>query len=784
MAILKCKMCGGDLVFEPGATVCECEYCGSKQTIPNTENEKKITLFARANRLLRSCDFDKAEGIFSSIAAEFPEEAEAYWGLVLCKYGIEYVDDPATGKKVPTCHRSSFDSVMDDPDFDQVMENADIVARAVYREQAKQIEEIRKGIIEVSGKEAPYDIFICYKETAEDGQRTIDSVLAQDVYDALTARGYRVFFSRISLEDKLGTEYEPYIFAALNSAKVMLAFGTTYDYYNAVWVKNEWSRYLRLLVKDKSKHLIPCYKNIDAYDIPKEFARLQAQDLGKIGAMQDLIRGIDKLFGKDQTKAASSQQQVIQKIVTGGSSVDALLKRGYDSLEDSAFEEAMVFFNDVLNLKAESAEAYLGLFMAEVKSKNVTEAANVFVAGDYISNRYWKRAKQYAKGELASKLDDWENVRNARFKHEVEEEEKRKAEIREARGKKIERLEIIKAQLREAKAGNYQNVSVVDKDLLEKKQKAEEDKAAAARARAEVLAARKEAEIRCYNIRQEITKKQNQMAELGFFRLKEKKMLQEQIEGMQASLIQEEADLRDKIDSTIQLGNDNKYYKDRADTLNKNILIRAKEALLKEGYSLLFGGVDIKIGALVYYGHYDTGNGIEPIRWKVLDTSDGVLLITENAIDCKPYNVKNEMVTWDTCSLRKWLNDEFLSISFNDQEQKYIISRTVTAHNNPKYSTDPGKTTEDRVFLLSIEEVMKYFKSNDSRKCSPTQYAIKRGTFVSDNTQCCWWWLRSPGKNGFNAAFVAYDGSVTSNGNIVGNVYAGLRPAIWVSLES
>mgnify|MGYP002513893807 CR=1 FL=1 len=103
-----------------------------------------------------------------------------------------------------------------------VCENADAVARAVYREEAKTIEEIRKGIIEVSNQEEPYDIFICYKETAIDGQRTLDSVLAQDIYTELTRMGYRVFFSRITLEDKLGMDYEPYIFAALNSSKVMV----------------------------------------------------------------------------------------------------------------------------------------------------------------------------------------------------------------------------------------------------------------------------------------------------------------------------------------------------------------------------------------------------------------------------------------------------------------------------------------------------------------------------------------------------------------------------------
>ena len=160
MAVIKCKMCGGDLQIVEGNSVCECEYCGSKQTVPIADNEKKMTLFARANRLLRNCEFDKASGVFESIVAEFPEEAEAYWGLVLCKYGIEYVDDPATGKKIPTCHRSSFDSVLDDSNFEQACENTDAIARRVYRDEARAIEELRKKIIEVSGKEDPYDIFI------------------------------------------------------------------------------------------------------------------------------------------------------------------------------------------------------------------------------------------------------------------------------------------------------------------------------------------------------------------------------------------------------------------------------------------------------------------------------------------------------------------------------------------------------------------------------------------------------------------------------------------------
>ena len=383
MAVFKCKMCGGDLPNIAEGNVVECEYCGSRQTIPTADNEKKVTLFARANRLRFGCEFDKAAGVYESIVAEFPTEAEAYWGLVLCKYGIEYVDDPATGKKIPTCHRSSFDSVMEDDNFDQACENADAVARKVYRDEAKQIEELRKRIIEVSGKEEPYDIFICYKETDENGSRTLDSVLAQDIYNALTEKGYRVFFARISLEDKLGQEYEPYIFAALNSAKVMLAVGTDYEYYNAVWVKNEWSRYLALIAAGQKKTLIPCYKNIDAYDMPKEFARLQAQDMGKVGAMQDLLRGIEKIIGgkQEESKPQSAgvdvaqivQQVMKQNVSVGGeSNAAALLKRGYMALSDGDWEKANEFFDRVLDGDAENAEAYMGEFLAR-KQKNSME---------------------------------------------------------------------------------------------------------------------------------------------------------------------------------------------------------------------------------------------------------------------------------------------------------------------------------------------------------------------------------------------------------------------------
>ena len=146
----------------------------------------------------------------------------------------------------------------------------------------------------------PFDVFICYKETDANGRRTPDSVLATDLYHQLTQEGFKVFFSRITLEDKLGTAYEPYIFAALNSAKVMVVLGTKPEYFNAVWVKNEWSRYLALIRGGAKKVLIPAYRDMDPYDLPEEFSHLQAQDmLCAIGKLQGRRNTQHRVMGRE-----------------------------------------------------------------------------------------------------------------------------------------------------------------------------------------------------------------------------------------------------------------------------------------------------------------------------------------------------------------------------------------------------------------------------------------------------------------------------------------------------
>lgn len=379
MAVFKCKMCGGTIEFAPGDSVGICDSCGTKQTLPRLDSDKKAQLYDRADHFRRNNEFDKAMGIYEQILNEDEDDAEAYWSLVLCKYGIEYVEDPATHRRIPTVNRAQYTSIFDDEDYKAALRHADGHQREIYEQEAGTINEIQKGILAISAKEEPFDVFICYKETDANGRRTPDSVLANDLYHQLTQEGFKVFFARITLEDKLGSAYEPYIFAALNSAKVMVVLGTRPAYFQAAWVKNEWSRYLALVKESGGKKiLIPAYKDMDPYDLPEEFSHLQAQDMSKLGFMQDLIRGIRKIMAFDAPQAAARENVVVK---SENGSVQAFLDRGFMALEDREWSKADEFFERALDFDAKLAEAYLGKLMAQLRvsrREQLADAAEPF----------------------------------------------------------------------------------------------------------------------------------------------------------------------------------------------------------------------------------------------------------------------------------------------------------------------------------------------------------------------------------------------------------------------
>lgn len=201
----------------------------------------------------------------------------------------------------------------------------------------------------------------------------------------------------------------------------------------------------------------------------------------------------------------------------------------------------------------------------------------------------------------------------------------------------------------------------------------------------------------------------------------------------------------------------------------------------------------VSVGDKVRFGTYeqdnDISNGKEDIEWRVLAKENNrILVISDKALDCQLYNVKYDVVTWKTCTLRKWLNDDFFNSAFTDAEKMCIPTVTVSADKNPKYSTYSGKITKDKIFLLSTKEAEKYFVDDEERKCIPTDYAIAEGVYTSDNhtingVGTCYWWLRSPGSIQSCATLVYADGVFSERGYDVDRSCSAVRPAMWITIE-
>lgn len=213
-----------------------------------------------------------------------------------------------------------------------------------------------------------------------------------------------MFFSRITLEDKLGQQYEPYIFAALNSAKVMVVIGSRPEYFNAVWVKNEWSRYLSLMKHDHKRLLIPCYRDMDPYDLPEELSMLQSQDMSKIGFMQDLLRGVQKVM-QQPTSAPQVVRVETATVETNAPGVTSLLKRAALFLEDGDTASAREYYDRVLDIDPECAEAYMGKVCAETGCRKESDLGALNYCVDMRGD--WQKAVRFASAGQKQKYEGY-----------------------------------------------------------------------------------------------------------------------------------------------------------------------------------------------------------------------------------------------------------------------------------------------------------------------------------------------------------------------------------------
>ena len=316
-----CNHCGGEYGYRNGRYVCF--SCGSYK--PETISNEEVTLLYTAFQKLRLADFSEAEQEFDDILQRYPENANAYWGRLMSRYGIKYEKD-FDGKMIPTCYATSIESVTDDKDYQKVLRYADEESKIYYRQQAEYMERVRVTWVEKANKEKPYDVFISYKDSdlAHGIERTKDSFAAQEIYTHLLEQGYRVFFSRESLRDKTGEKYEPYIFNALSTAKIMLVYGSSADYIKSTWLKNEWHRFAKKIA-DGEKHpealLVAC-EGFSPSELPHALASRQCFDASRRTFFGDLDKCIERIMtesrniGKQKTNETSKKAPEPKKVIS------------------------------------------------------------------------------------------------------------------------------------------------------------------------------------------------------------------------------------------------------------------------------------------------------------------------------------------------------------------------------------------------------------------------------------------------------------------------------------
>ena len=193
---------------------------------------------------------------------------------------------------------------------------------------------------------------------------------------------------------------------------------------------------------------------------------------------------------------------------------------------------------------------------------------------------------------------------------------------------------------------------------------------------------------------------------------------------------------------------------------------------------------ELSVGENISFGHYeqddDESNGPESIEWIVLDVQDGLAtLISRYGLDAMPYNEELGSATWANCSLRRWLNEDFLGTAFDAEEQLMLQTRSVPAGKNTVYNTNPGSGTQDKVYILSMQEVERYFPYDEARICTITVRARANGAWKT-RSGVCFWWLRSPGNNEIYAAQVNLYGEIKADGSLVSSTSAVFRPVITV----
>ena len=318
---LHCPICGEHrLEIKPHHRIAHCPVCDASVILPDLEDHEILALLDQAYIQRSHYEFDAAKATYQFILSKKPDELSAYEGILFAEYGIVYVHDERTGRSIPTCHRYNVAPIQDDPNYRAYLEICqDEEERKIFIDRMAEILHIQEQIAESLQNEADYDVFISHKSRDAEGHSTLDSMIARDIYDELTAKGFRVFLSSVSLKSRLTVDYEPIIYRALHSSKIFILVGTSKEHIEAPWVRNEWSRFIDRVKNpsddvDRTRFLC-VYRDMDPNLMPRIDYRLsQCVDASDLSYRKNISDYVSNILKPSEEKELESFLRLDKKL--------------------------------------------------------------------------------------------------------------------------------------------------------------------------------------------------------------------------------------------------------------------------------------------------------------------------------------------------------------------------------------------------------------------------------------------------------------------------------------
>lgn len=442
LSLFKCKNCGSALDIRLAKDyVVECQYCHTPWSVPRKETTPEALKYLHDGDVgLDTCKFDDAYSLFQKAAELNSNEPEAFFGMALATFKIQYLQDSYNNKLQPICHEVTKKKFLKDKNYLKALSLATAAQRTEYERRAGDVDYICDQFYRIAQSGLRYDSFICVKVTDDEtGDHTADSKDADYIYRMLKEHGYSPFYSEYEIRNKTGTDYEAHILYALYSAECMLIVCNNDAYLRTKWVKNEYTRFLKLIREDAkdSDSITIIFNGTPIEKLPGRQGKIQGINFNLREADNKILEFVEnhtptarqrKLEEEKKRQAEEKKRQEEEENIrlqmeqlnqrlqnlqsapaSGGAmaTVQSLLTRAEQELSAGGFDRASMFYDRVLEADPFNGYAWWGMMLISfnVSSEDdILKTANYETLDDIKNNRNFLNASRYADDILKTRI--------------------------------------------------------------------------------------------------------------------------------------------------------------------------------------------------------------------------------------------------------------------------------------------------------------------------------------------------------------------------------------------